>query len=38
MDTESVVHLHNRMLFSYQKQGHHEFYREMDGIRKYHPE
>jgi hypothetical protein len=38
MDKENVVHLHNGILFSYLKQGHHEFCRQMDGTRKYHPE
>jgi hypothetical protein len=36
MDTENVVDLHNEILFSYQKQGHHEFCRKIDGTRKYH--
>jgi hypothetical protein len=38
MDTKNVVHLHNGILFRYSKQGHHEFCRQMDGTRKYHPE
>ena len=38
MDTENVVHLQNGMLSSYQELGHHEFCRQMDGPRKYHPE
>jgi hypothetical protein len=33
MDTKNVVHL-----LSYEKGGLHEFCRQMDGIRKYHPE
>jgi len=36
MDTESVVHLHNRVLLSYQKL--HKIHRPIDGTRKYHPE
>jgi hypothetical protein len=27
INTENMVHLHNGILFSYQKQGHQEFYR-----------
>ena len=32
MDTENVVHLHNAILLSYQKQGHHEFCRQMNEL------
>jgi hypothetical protein len=35
MDTENVVHFYNGILL---KGGHHEFYRQMDRTRKYHPE
>jgi hypothetical protein len=38
MNTENVVHVHNGRVFSYEKWGHHEFYRQMGGTRKYHPE
>jgi hypothetical protein len=38
MDTEYVVQLHNGILFSYCEEGHHEFFRLMDGARKYHPD
>ena len=38
MDTVNVVHFHNRILFSYEKQGHCKFCREVNGTRKYHPE
>jgi len=38
MDTENVVHLHNGVLLSYQKQWLHEILRQMDGTRIYHPE
>jgi hypothetical protein len=38
INTENVVHLHSGILFNYEKQGHHEFSRKMDGTRKYHPE
>jgi len=38
MDTENVVHLHNEILFSYQKQWLREIHRQMDGTGKYHPE
>jgi len=38
IDTEDVVHLHNGVLLSYQKQLHHEIHSQMDGTRKYHPE
>jgi len=36
MDTENVVHLHNGILLSYQKQWLQEIHRQMDGTRKYH--
>ena len=38
MDTENVVHLHNGILLSYQKQWLYEIHRQMDGTGKYHPE
>jgi hypothetical protein len=38
MDADNVVHLHNRILLSYENQEHHEFGRQMNGTRKYHPE
>jgi len=38
MDTENVVHLHNGILLSYQKQWLHEILRHIDGTRKYHLE
>jgi len=38
MDTENVVHLHNEILLSYQKQWLHEIHRQMDWTRKHHPE
>jgi hypothetical protein len=38
MDTENMGHLDNRILLSYDKQGHHEFCRQMDGTEKYYPE
>jgi hypothetical protein len=38
IDRENVVHLHYGVLLSYLNQGHHEFFRQMDGIRKYHSE
>jgi len=38
MDTEYVVHLHNGILFCYQKQWLFEIHRQMDGTVKYHPE
>jgi hypothetical protein len=38
IDTENVVHLQNGILLSYYKRGHHEVYRQMEGIRKYQPE
>jgi len=37
MDTENVVHLHNGILLSYQKQWLYEIHRQMDGTGKYHP-
>ena len=37
MDTENVVHLHNRVLLSYEKQWIYEILRHMDGSRGYHP-
>jgi hypothetical protein len=37
-DKENGVHLHNGILFSYENQGHYEFYRQIDGTRNYHPE
>jgi hypothetical protein len=38
IDTENVVHLHNEITFIYFEQGHHDFYRQLDGTRKHHPE
>lgn len=38
MDTENVVHLHNGILLSYQKQWLYEIRRQMVGTGKYHPE
>jgi hypothetical protein len=39
MDTENVVHLHNRILLNYYlKKWFHEIRRQMDGSRKYHTE
>jgi len=38
MDTENVVHLHNGILLSYQKQRVYEIRRQMVGTGKYHPE
>jgi hypothetical protein len=38
MDTDNVVHLHNGILLSYLEWGHPEFFRQIDGTRKYHPE
>jgi hypothetical protein len=38
IDTENVVQLCIVILFSYYERGHHEFCRQMDGTRKYHPE
>jgi hypothetical protein len=38
MDTENMVPLHNGILISYYKQGHHEYSRQMDRARKYYPE
>ena len=38
MDTENVVHLHNGILLSYQKQRLYEIRRQMVGTGKYHPE
>lgn len=38
MDTENVVHLHNGILLSYQKQWLYEIHRQMVGTGKYHPE
>jgi len=38
MDTENVVHLHNGILLSYQKQWLYEIHRQMDGTENYHPE
>jgi len=35
---KNMVHLHNGILFNYKGGGHHEFCRQMDGTRKYHPE
>jgi hypothetical protein len=32
MDIENVVHLHNGILLSYEKQRHHEICRQMDGM------
>jgi len=34
----NVVHLHNGVLLSYQKQWLHEIHRQMEWTRKYHPE
>ena len=34
----NVVHLHNGILFSYSIWGHREFFRQVDGARRYHPE
>jgi len=38
MDTENVVHLHNEILLSYQKQCLYEIHRQMVGTGRYHPE
>jgi len=38
MDTENVVHLHNGILLSYQKQYLYEIHRQMVETGKYHPE
>jgi len=38
VDTGNLVHLHSGVLFSYQKQWSHKIHRQMDWIRKYHPE
>jgi len=38
IDTENVVHLHNGILHSYKEWGHYEFFRQMGGTTKYHPE
>jgi hypothetical protein len=38
MDTKNLVHLHNGILLTYSKQGHHEFCRQMNGTIKYFPE
>ena len=38
MDTENVVHLHNAILISYQKQCLYKIHRQMVGTGKYHPE
>jgi hypothetical protein len=38
MDKENVIHLNDGILFSYLKQRHHEFCRQMDGTWEYHPE
>ena len=35
MDKENVVHLHNWIIFSYYKQGHHEICRQINGSRIY---
>jgi hypothetical protein len=34
-DSENVAQLHNGILFSHEKQGHHKYCRQMDGTRKY---
>ena len=38
MDKENVVHLHSGIVPSYEELGHHEFCRQIDGTRKYHPD
>jgi hypothetical protein len=38
MDTENVVHLHNGVLLSYEKQWIYEILRQMDVSGGYHPE
>jgi len=38
MDIENVVHLHNGIFLSYQKQWLYEIHRQMDGTGIYHPE
>jgi hypothetical protein len=38
MDIENMVHLHSGILLRYQKEGHHEIFRQIDIIRRYHPE
>ncbi|KAL6087290.1 hypothetical protein STEG23_026147, partial [Scotinomys teguina] len=38
MDKENVVHIHNGVLHSREKQRLHEICRQMDGTRKCHPE
>jgi hypothetical protein len=38
MDKAYVVHLHNGTLLNDYNQEHHEFHRQMDRTRKYHPE
>jgi hypothetical protein len=38
IDKENVVHLHNGIILSYLKQGHHENFRQINVTRKYHPE
>jgi len=38
MDTENVVHLHNGILLSYQKQWLYEIHTQLDGTGKCHPE
>ena len=35
---KNVVHLYNRILLSYSKQGYHEIHKQIDGARKEHPE
>jgi hypothetical protein len=35
---ENMAHLHNGILFSYKKQGHHKSPTQMDETRKYHSE
>jgi hypothetical protein len=37
MDEENVVHFHKEILLSHFLKGHHDFHRQMDGTRKYHP-
>jgi hypothetical protein len=32
MHKENIVYLHNGILFGYEKERHHEFFRQMDGF------
>jgi hypothetical protein len=38
MDKDNMLHLHNRIVLSYENQGHCEIHSQMNGSRKYQPE